>query len=75
MKYHICINLLGDTRLGDLAIPGSHDSGTVNINEDSYLVDKNFLFSLGELVVPEVLVNWSITQDSDLLTQMESGFR
>ena len=66
---------INDTRLGDLAVPASHDTATSGINEDSYLVDQNFLFRLGDLVVPEVLVNWSLTQDMDVLAQLEAGFR
>ena len=70
MKY-----MIEDTRLGDLAIPATHDTGTCGINEDSYLIDQNFLFRLGDIVVPEVLVNWSLTHDADILAQLESGFR
>ena len=45
---------IGDTRLGDLFLPGSHDAATEGCSVDSYLVDQNFLFELGGLVTPEV---------------------
>lgn len=66
---------IGEVKLGDLAIPGSHDTATTGINEDSYLIDRNFLFRIGDLVAPEVMVNWSLTQDTYVLDQLNYGFR
>lgn len=70
MKYEI-----GDTRLGDLVIPATHDSGTSEMYNESYLIDNTFLFGLGERVTPSTLANWGLTQDDDVLTQLENGFR
>ena len=67
--------LIGDRQLGDLAVPGTHNSGTSEINEDSYLVSKNFLFDIGLLVTPATVVNWSLTHDTNLEQQLAEGYR
>ena len=66
---------IGDRRLGDIIIPGSHDAGTYGIDENSYLIDRNFLFQLGEIVTPQTLVNWSLTVDIDFTEQLNLGCR
>ncbi len=66
---------IGDKRLGDIVIPATHDSGTTGINKDSHVIDKTFLFKLAKIVTPNVLVNWSITQDRDLSAQLQAGYR
>ena len=47
-------DVIGNMRLGDLALPGSHDAGTEGCDLDSYLVDQTFLFGLAEEVTPQV---------------------
>ena len=49
-------DVIGDLRLGDLALPGSHDAATEGCDLDSYLVDTLFLFELAEVVTPQVSV-------------------
>ncbi|ELU00255.1 hypothetical protein CAPTEDRAFT_217638 [Capitella teleta] len=68
-------NEIGDRRIGDLFIPGTHDSGTVGVDESSYLVDRNALFILAQQFEPMIIANWSKTQDSSLGEQCEAGFR
>ena len=50
-------DVIGDLRLGDLALPGSHDAATEGCDLDSYLVDTRFLFELAEVVTPQVRVS------------------
>ena len=66
---------IGNKRIGDVFFPGSHDSGTYGINEDFILVNKNPIFELAEMFIPEVLQNWSITQTENFRQQLQSGFR
>ncbi len=67
--------IIGDKRLGDIVIPAAHDAGTSGINENSHLIDRNFLFQLGDLVTPNVLVNWSRNHDKELEMQLHAGYR
>ena len=66
-------DVIGDLRLGDITLPGSHDAGTEGCNESSYLVDNTFLFGIANEVAPEVVANWSRTQQDDLGPQLEAG--
>ena len=66
-------DVIGDLRLGDLTLPGSHDAGTEGCNSSSYLVDNTFLYGIANEVAPEVVANWSRTQQDDLGPQLEAG--
>ena len=67
--------VIGDKRLGDIVLPGTHDSGSWGINEDSVLVDMNFLYQLGQYLTPETIANWSLTQSTSFASHLNSGFR
>ncbi len=67
--------IIGDKKLGDIVIPATHDSGTSGINENSLLIDRNFLFQLGKVVSPNVIANWSRNQDKELEIQLQAGYR
>ena len=66
---------IGDRRLGDLILPGTHDSATSGCNNESYLVNQNELFQFAQGFDPQILANWSLTQSEDLRAQLEAGFR
>ena len=66
-------DVIGDLRLGDLTLPGSHDAATENCTADSYLVDQSFLFGVAKEVAPEIVAGWSRTQQDDLDVQLQSG--
>ena len=50
--------IIGDERLGDIQLPGSHDAGTVGIDENSDLVDRNFFYQAADVVAPQAVVGF-----------------
>ena len=66
-------DVIGDLRLGDLTLPGSHDAATEGCTADSFLVDQSFLFGIAQEVAPEIVAGWSRTQQDDLDVQLEAG--
>ena len=66
-------DVIGDLRLGDLTLPGSHDAATEGCTADSFLVDQSFLFGIAQEVAPEIVAGWSRTQQDDLDVQLQSG--
>ena len=66
---------IGDTRLGDIMIPGTHDAGTEGIDENSYLVYKLALLQFVQGFEPQLLSNWTRTQRHTLGEQCRAGFR
>ncbi|CAH1795823.1 unnamed protein product, partial [Owenia fusiformis] len=67
--------MIGDRRIGDIVIPGSHDAGTWGITAESELINNNPLFELADQIVPDVVANWSINQDQNFTMQLRSGLR
>ena len=63
---------LSRVRLGDMILPGSHDSGTFGITENHTLVDRNEIFSIAP---PEILANWSRNHDENFRQQLNGGYR
>ena len=68
-------NQIGDERLGDIIIPGTHDSGTWGINNVSYLVERSLLYVIGDQMMPDILADWAMTQPNDFRSQLDAGFR
>ena len=66
---------IGDVRIGDLFLPGSHDTGSYGINTNSTLVDYNYQFGIAADSPIEFMVNWSVTHTHDMATQLRQGFR
>ncbi len=67
--------LIGGKRLCDIIIPATYDSATSGINENSYLIDRNPLYKLQNLVTQTFLVNWSRNHDQVLESQLQAGYR
>ena len=68
--------MIGNRRLGDLILPGSHDSGSWAINKGSALVDYQQLYVLAITNgFAELISNWTKTQRVSLHPQLSAGFR
>ena len=67
-------SVIGDKKICDLVIPGSHDTGSYSITDDHVLVDKEPVF---ELAWPELLTNWSRTHEPQATfgRQLQAGLR
>ncbi len=63
---------IGDVRIGDLILPGSHDTGSYGINSNSTLVDYR---NIARAFPIEFIINWSRTHTHDIATQLRQGFR
>ena len=66
-------NTIKDRRICDLAIPGTHDSGSWGIDEFSEAVDGRVIWLF--YWWPQTIVDWTVTQVVDLRTQLEAGYR
>ena len=63
---------LPETRLRDIIIPGTHDSGSYGINKNSPLAPQtNKLFALSKKTTSK----WSKTQNLSILKQLKRGIR
>ncbi|RRS08258.1 hypothetical protein EAG18_12380 [Pseudoalteromonas sp. J010] len=65
-----------DKKLSQIVIPGTHDSGSYDIEQGNPLVKKEDIFTKAyELGFEEIVFNWDKTQTDDFKAQLEAGFR
>ena len=67
--------LIGNIPLNQLALPGTHDSGTYVLNPLRPSPDNSLVIQILYLVGAAVVVPWSTAQDLDLGQQLTAGVR
>ena len=67
--------LIGDQRFGDIILPGTHDSASWGITENSYLVGRDIFTQFIYDTTPATEANWSLTQPTSLLPHLNAGYR
>lgn len=78
-------SLNGNVKLNNIIIPGTHDAGTWPFNGKSYISKSgdqpellqmlNNFKELGGNQIKQIFANWSRTQDSSIISQLNKGVR
>ncbi|KAG7507866.1 PI-PLC X domain-containing protein 1-like [Solea senegalensis] len=67
---------LHNTTLFDVAIPGSHDSMSYDLDTQSSIVEPDALKVFSNIYyVRKVLYNWAVTQEEPITKQLDAGVR
>uniref|UniRef100_A0A6B2LB76 Phosphatidylinositol-specific phospholipase C X domain-containing protein n=1 Tax=Arcella intermedia TaxID=1963864 RepID=A0A6B2LB76_9EUKA len=74
------MNIIGNLRLFDLCLPGSHDSGSFNLTDDlidvpEFLAEIVKVADILGLDVGDIIDGWAKTQTVDFFTQLSLGIR
>ena len=67
---------LGSARLGDLVIPGTHNSASYSVSSNGTLVEKLWISRLAlSLGFSDYFSSWARNHDAGLLAQLNAGYR
>ena len=67
---------LGNTRLGDLIIPGTHNSGSFSVSPNGTLIEKFWVFRLALFLgFHDYFTSWARNHDGTILAQLNAGYR
>lgn len=67
---------LGNTRLGDLMIPGTHNSASFSVSPNGTLIEKLWVSRLAlSLGFHDYFSSWARNHDDSILAQLNAGYR